>query len=253
MKITLYDVKYRENIIHGILYHPEGKGPFPLIIRLNGMPGLSPEDEKTRLASKMVEQGYALYAFDYVGVRKSTGTFEYHNCISNINTVITELSRHPLIDSSKIALLGQSFGGAMAVSQAVRDNRISCMILCSPVYDTEFVPKIPQFKTLTKIWERNKQIRFPKADISKIYFKQTELYNPKKLASFLNCPVKVIAGDKDELLPLNSFKELYYKIKPKIRRGLEIIKGADHNFTKTIDKLVKSSIEFFNGCWRVGG
>ncbi|MHA1304183.1 MAG: alpha/beta hydrolase family protein [Candidatus Heimdallarchaeaceae archaeon] len=250
MKKIAYDIAYRKETLHGILYIPDGDGPFPLVIRLNGMPGLSPEEEEKRLADIIVNNGFVFYAFDYVGVRQSSGVFDYYSCINNINTVITTLSHHPLVDPSRIALIGESFGGAMAISQGVRDRRIKCMVLRSPVFDTEEIPRIPSFETLTKIWIRNKQVRFPKGNISELYSKQTELYNPERLAKFLNCPVKLIVGDKDELLEFNGFERLYEMIPEQSRKGLEVVPGADHNFTNQskLEWLKKAIVNFLATC-----
>ncbi|MHA1115377.1 MAG: alpha/beta hydrolase family protein [Candidatus Heimdallarchaeaceae archaeon] len=248
-----YDIKFRKDFIHGILYLPDEEGQFPLVIRLNGFPGNSPEKEEQRLADIITQNNMAFYAFDYVGVRKSTGTFNYYTSLENINTVITDLSHHPRINPAKIALLGESFGGAMAISQGVRDQRIKCIVLRSPVYDTEVIPQIPSFNTLVKIWSRNNQIRFPKGDISELYYKQTNLYNPKKIANLVNCPVKLIAGDKDELLEVKGFRELYKCLPRKLRKGIDIIKGADHNFTKQKQFVeLKSELSNFLTCCLLG-
>ena len=39
---------YRNEQIAGILFLPEGEQIFPLVIRLNGLPGNAPEKEKNR-------------------------------------------------------------------------------------------------------------------------------------------------------------------------------------------------------------
>ena len=39
------DINFRDETINGVLYLPETREPSPLIIHLNGMPGLEPENE----------------------------------------------------------------------------------------------------------------------------------------------------------------------------------------------------------------
>lgn len=45
-----YDIKFRKDFIHGILYLPDEEGQFPLVIRLNGFPGNSPEKRRTKIS-----------------------------------------------------------------------------------------------------------------------------------------------------------------------------------------------------------
>ena len=59
MKIEHTDINFRGETINGVLYLPESKNPSPLILHLNGMPGLEPEQERERFAQDMIENGFA--------------------------------------------------------------------------------------------------------------------------------------------------------------------------------------------------
>ena len=233
MRKKKYSIRCGREKVHCILYTPSTDGQFPLVIHCNGMPGFPPEKDEIRFAKDFVNKSYAFFSFDYQGVRKSTGFFDFYNSHLNINTIITELLHLPEIDPSRIALFGESFGGAMAISHAARDTRIKCLVLRSPVFDTEVIPKTIAFEDLTKIWVRNEQMRFPVIDLNKEFETQTMHYNPKKLIKNIKCPICFVVGDNDEILPIAGFKELYSEVSNEIKKELHVIEKANHNFTRT--------------------
>ncbi len=243
MKIEQTNINFREETINGVLYLPETKNPSPLILHLNGMPGLEPEKERERFAQDMIENGFAYYAFDYTGVRNSTGLFEYYYSLENINQILSYLVHHPKIDPTKIALLGESFGGAMAISHTARDSRIKCLALRSPVYDTDKVTKLKVFDGLSQLWKRSKQMRFPEVNLKNWFQRQSSQYNPAKLISRISCPVRVITGTSDEVLSIDEIEKLYEKLPSEIDKEIRIIENADHNFSdKNHFKIMKEYI-----------
>ncbi|WP_457557162.1 alpha/beta hydrolase [Candidatus Harpocratesius sp.] len=249
------DIIVREEKLHGILYipenhhHPNGSNLlFPLIIHINGMPGTSPEDDEDRFAKKFTEHGIAYYCYDHQGVRQSSGVFTYFSAQANIEYVVDYLVHHRFIDPLQIGLLGESFGGAMALCHSARDYRISVLALRSPVSDTEIVTTYSFFDDLLKIWTRNKQMRFPPdKNMKNLYISQTHHYNPKNMADSINQPVKIIAGKRDELLGDKGFEDLFKKLNS-TQKEIEIYPKANHNFTnaKDFEKMRDSFIEFFS-------
>ena len=228
-------IKFRKEIINGMLFLPDTDEPVPLVVHLNGMPGFEPEQEEERLARFFNSKNYAYFAFDYVGVRQSTGLFEYIYSQENINLVLSKLVHHPSIDPSRIGLLGESFGGAMALCHTSRDDRIKCLALRSPVYDTEEIPRMKIFDGLVQLWRASKQMRFPRINLKRSFQLQSQHYNPMKQAFHLQVPVRIITGDADEILPVEKIKELYSRIPEELDKDMEVVPGANHKFSKQKD------------------
>ncbi len=235
MKTEKHEIQFREEKINGFLYLPDKEEQVPLVIRLNGMPGTDPKKEKERLAPSFTSKNFAYFAFDYTGVRSSTGLYSYYYSQENINKIISYLAQHPKIDSSRIGLFGESFGGAMALCHATRDRRIKCLAIRSPVYDTEKIPRMKIFDGLAQLWQRDKQMRLPKVDLKKGFLNQSKHYNPMKLAQHLKIPTSIITGDKDEVLSEKQIQKLYNKIPSNIDKEFKIVEGANHNFSKAKD------------------
>jgi len=237
MEKKVMEINVRSETLHSILFLPETKNhktnnnnSFPLVIRVNGMPGKSPEEDEQRFAHYFVENNIAYFTYDHIGVRTSTGIFSYYDAQANIEKVIDHLVHDPKINPLKIGLLGESFGGAMALCHTVRDNRVKCLAIRAPVFDTEIIPKNPLFKFFIRALTRNKEMRFPDVDYKEAYSEQTKQFNPKKLAKFLTKPFYLIAGNKDALFPEKGFHQLFNKVKSKEKK-IEILDGANHNFT----------------------
>lgn len=247
MKIEYTDINFRNETINGVLYLPESQYPVPLVVHLNGMPGLEPEKEGERFAQELNSIGIAYYAFDYTGVRNSTGLFEYYYSQENINTIISYLVHHPKILPTKIALLGESFGGAMALCHAARDNRIQCLAIRSPVYDTKKIPQLKIFDGLSLMWKLNKQMRFPKVNLKSFFEIQSSHYNPDKLVEQLNCPVRMITGTKDEILDAEEIEKWFKRLPVDLDKELQIIENADHNFSNKVhfQQMKNYVIDFF--------
>lgn len=248
------EIKIRSEILYGILFLPDIEDSpindnhrFPLVIRVNGMPGKSPEQDESRFAHHFIENGIAYFTYDHQGVRKSTGIFTYYDAQANIERVIDLLVHHPEINPLKIGLLGESFGGAMVFSHAVRDIRVRCLAIRSPVFDTEIIPKNPLFKFFTKALTRNEEMRFPDGDLKLAYAEQTRLFNPDKLAKYMKKPFYLIAGNKDALFPEKGFLQLFRKVKSE-KKTIDIIDGANHNFTdkKHFQQMSGNLVNFFS-------
>ena len=253
MEKIVIEINVRSETLHSILYLPETKNhkantnkSFPLVIRINGMPGKSPEEDEQRFAHYFVENNIAYFTYDHQGVRTSTGIFSYYDAQANIEKVIDQLVQYPNINPLKIGLLGESFGGSMALCHAVRDNRVKCLAIRSPVFDTEIIPKNPLFKFFIRALTRNKEMRFPEVDYKEEYSKQTKQFNPNKLAKYLTKPFYLIAGNKDALFPENGFHKLFNKVKSKEKK-IEILDGANHNFTdkNQFQMMCEKIIDFF--------
>ncbi len=247
MKIEPTDINFRQETINGVLYLPETIKSAPLVVHLNGMPGLEPEKEGERYAEDLVSNGIAYYAFDYTGVRNSTGVFGYYYSQENISKILSYLVHHSKIEPTKIAILGESFGGAMGISHTARDKRIKCLAVRSPVYDTDKVAKLKIFDGLSQLWKRSKQMRFPEVNLKKWFLQQTSQYNPAKLIQSIHCPIRVITGTKDEILSVDQIKKLYSQLPADTEKELKIIENADHNFSdlKHFEIMKKYVVQFF--------
>jgi dienelactone hydrolase len=104
---------------------PNGSGPFPLAVMNHGANGsFHPENEPRNLggfvARYFLSRGYAVALPMMRGYAGSQGRVHSHGCdlvatgmanAADIAAVIKDLARRPEIDTSRVVVAGQSFGG----------------------------------------------------------------------------------------------------------------------------------------------
>jgi uncharacterized protein len=119
--------------INGIIYHPAGAGPHPTLVIFHGLPG---NEKSLDLAQAVRRAGWNAVAFSYRGSWGSPGVFRFSQNLEDANAVLAYL-RDPVnakqldIDTHRIALLGHSMGGWVAVQTAARDRGLIGVILVS--------------------------------------------------------------------------------------------------------------------------
>ena len=118
---------------------------YPLVILCHGLGANMSETEP--YAVKFAANGIAAFAFDFIGGGediKSDGKMTEMSVLTeaeDLNVVIDELSRQPLIDKKHIFLMGQSQGGYVATYIAAErvfsDVQVTGLIACYPAYVLE--------------------------------------------------------------------------------------------------------------------
>ena len=115
--------------LNGIFYLPAGPGPHPVVVLLHGNPG---NERNLDVAQALRRAGYATLYFNYRGSWGSGGTFSRTHAIEDVHAAL-RFVRSPLAaeryraDSSRVALVGHSMGGWLALHAAARDPRVGCV------------------------------------------------------------------------------------------------------------------------------
>lgn len=133
-----FQVANGEITLAGTLSLPLGEGPFPAILLNSGSgpqdrDGNSPPALMTNmfaiLADRLTEVGIAVLRYDERGVGASTGDYnaaDLDDLLSDVEALLDFLGNHPLIDSSRMAMLGHSEGAYFAPLFA---DRLSALVL----------------------------------------------------------------------------------------------------------------------------
>jgi dienelactone hydrolase len=116
-------LKAASDTIEGYLSKPEGNGPFAAIVYLHGCDGLSEEAPKF-IARFMTGLGYVSLAVDSLATRGLNeactrpipGLMQARQ--GDALGALSYLSKLPFVDSQRIAVLGSSQGGAVALQLA---------------------------------------------------------------------------------------------------------------------------------------
>lgn len=141
---TSKDVTYKsgDETVHGILYTPEGKGPFPGIVVIHEWWGLN--DWVKEQASKLADQGYEALAIDLYRGKVATTPNEAHEFMGGVprerakrdlKAAFDFLGSENNVQKNHIGAIGWCMGGGYAVDLALEEPRLAADVVNYGVYD----------------------------------------------------------------------------------------------------------------------
>ena len=148
-------------------------------------------------------------------------------------------------------LVGHSMGGYCIANYAVSNTNVKGLILFSPKVkgDNPKDSEIEELKMKGFVeWESHSTPGVFKRKGYK-YFEDEIKHNLLNTAENIKCPVLIISGDEDKVIPVEQQKMLFDKIESK--KEIHILKGGDHNLKgkenseelyNIINNWIKSSI-----------
>jgi len=166
--------------------------------------------------------GYDVAMVDYRGFGKSTGKRTEKGIKSDLQIVYDIIKEQ--VDEKHIILYGRSMGSGFAAKLASNNNP-RMLILESPYYSlTKSAKRYAPFMPLSLI------LRFP--------------LRTHKWLKYVECPIKIIHGTDDNLIPFKTSVTLS-QIKPDITRLYSVI-GAGHNNLYTFEEYHRMLEEIVN-------
>ena len=117
------------SVMNGISYLAAGAGPHPTAILLHGYPG---EERNLDLAQAVRRSGWNVLFFHYRGAWGSQGSFSFANALEDVGSAVglagsTDFVRTRRADAGRIALIGHSMGGFLALTAGATDERVACI------------------------------------------------------------------------------------------------------------------------------
>jgi len=175
-----------------------------------------------KFAVDFTRLGYDVLMVDYRGFGKSTGRRTEESIKEDLQYVYDKVKEQ--VDEKYIIIYGRSLGSGFAAKIASINNP-RMLVLESPYYSLAKVTKryIP-FMAVTLF------IKFP--------------IRTYKWLKYVNCPIKVIHGTNDKLIPLSSAVSLS-KVNAENTRLYSVI-GAGHNNLHTFEEYHRMLEEIVN-------
>jgi pimeloyl-ACP methyl ester carboxylesterase len=128
-KLVPLTVNVTNGRLIGTAYVPSGGGPHPAVLFLHGLPGY---ERNFDLAQACRRAGWTAITFHYRGAWGSEGTFSFRNVLEDGEAVLSYLRSQTAvdscrIDSERVAVVGHSMGGWLALMLAAQHNVISAV------------------------------------------------------------------------------------------------------------------------------
>ncbi len=189
----------------------------------------------TVMARKLAARGYVVFTFDFRGFGDSEDphrfeTFSDLDFTHDISAALDYVSELRDVDTSRLFLIGHSFGAGVVLPASIRDHRIKKTISISPPRNTAerqygphaVDPSYPQ-RRLSKDMKIEPPI--PQA----VFYPHLKEYVAEDILRYPeHLPVCFIDGAEEELKERNFLRKVYEQMTDP--KAYTTIQGADHYF-----------------------
>ena len=132
------DVSYKsgDETVHGVLYTPAGKGPFPAIVVIHEWWGLN--DWVKEQASRLAGEGYVALAVDLYRGKVATTAEMAHEIMRGVpedrarrdlRAAVSFLSAQPNVHKDRIASIGWCMGGGYSLDVALEEPTLAATVI----------------------------------------------------------------------------------------------------------------------------
>jgi len=225
--------------IAGILTAPSGPTD-RVVVLCHGFLSTKNSSTNKALTRLLTDRGIATFRFDFFGQGESQGPFSDITLTIALGQALAALDFVASAGFRRLGLMGSSFGGLVAVLTAARRKDLRAIALKCPVGDFAEVLRLEFGDAGMESWRLRREIPDVTGGTRPIplqyaLYEDCLVYDAYKAAESIEAAVLTVQGDCDELVPIHQSRRLMDGIRAEKR--LEILKGADHGFTKREDFL----------------
>jgi len=228
----------------GILSDPCLNEEAPIITLCHGFSTSKDGRTYVRLEEILNDNALATFRFDFFGHGESEGAFENITISEAVENIHAALHFVKESKYKKLGLFGSSFGGMASIIEASKIKDLFVLALKSPVSDYLGLVIARDHNQKIREWKEKGFIHVTGSDgcslrLNYSFFKDAEKMNGYASASQITCPTLIVHGDKDETVPIKQSQKTMTLLK---NGRLEIIKGADHIYSKEdhFEKMLES-------------
>lgn len=214
--------------LSAVLHHPI-QSPAGAAILCHGMESAKNSEKLIFLAQSLAERGILALRFDFRYVGESSGQFAditYSGEVEDLRAAYEVLQSHR---PGKTAIFGSSMGGTVALLFAANEPRVAAVAsLAAPVHPENFPKRVLTTKQLQR-WRERGFTTYNGQRLNLALLDDLEKLNVPATVRQIRCPVLILHGDADEVVPVAEAYELHDSLSATKR--LAIFKDTDHRFS----------------------
>lgn len=201
-------IPWDERYLSGYLRLPRGSSPpTPVVVLIPG--ANSVKEELHHWGEELVKRGLATLAFDGPGqgelsVRNGGLPLRLENYHEAVAAVLDYLQTRPEVDAQRIALLGQSSGGNLALRAAVWESRLKAVVALSGGYDFrgKSSPTAP-----IDVREEARDL-YGLSSLAQLENYIREYGSLQGIIARIRCPILLLHGGQDRLVALDEVERI---------------------------------------------
>jgi putative redox protein len=226
-KITFENA--RGETLSGVLHHPIGSDPHGAVILCHGMESDKNSEKLIYLGRKLAEASVLALRFDFAYVGESSGKFEditYSGEVEDLKAAFSLLQERR---AGKTAILGSSMGGTIGLLFAAQEPRVAALVtVAAPVHPENFPKRVLNAARLQE-WREHGYTFYNGRRLKVSLLEDLESLDVPRAARDVTCPVLILHGDADEVVPVREAYELHECLSGTKR--LSILNGTDHRLS----------------------
>jgi len=219
----------RGDRLSGVLHHPAERPANGAVILCHGMESNKDSDKLALLGRALAQRGVLVLRFDFRYVGESSGKFED---ITYSGEVEDLKAAHALVrdrNAGKVAILGSSMGGTVALLFAAQEPTLAALVtVAAPIHPERFPTRILTPEQ-TAQWRAQGFTIYNGQRLNASLLHDLERLDVPQAARNITCPVLILHGEADEIVPVQEAHELYACLANSKR--LSILPGADHRLS----------------------
>ncbi|MBI3190652.1 alpha/beta fold hydrolase [archaeon] len=223
------------NTVSGVLSRP--KGAYWVVIFSHGFTSSTNQSFYKEMEKDLNSEGVATIRYDYYGHGKNYpskyGVSPDTTLSKAIESLIAMIKYARNKGFKKIGLFGSSFGGVVSLIAASKE-KTGFLILRSAVVEPKkfWRDRIKKSRIDLKNWQKLGVLHYRLGNLEEFklnweFWTDLQKYDTLRAAKKMSCPVLIIHGDSDVVVPINQARKLG-KI---LNTGVYVINGADHSYT----------------------
>jgi uncharacterized protein len=204
------DIHFKSHgaLLNGVIHVAALSGPHPTVLILHGFPG---NERNFDLAHLYRRAGFNTVVFHYRGSWGSEGDFSFAHCLEDVASALEyllspEVTERFRIDPSRLALVGHSMGGWVALMAAAKDKRIKATISICGANFGDFATQLLTSQEAIEAWSKGFDEDLAPlrgttgASLIHEVLQHGEIWNLRGLTrDFSKRPVMLVAGQLDTL------------------------------------------------------
>ena len=219
-------------MLSGVLHYPAAAKANGAVILCHGMESDKNSEKLIFLGRKLAAAGVLALRFDFAYVGESSGKFAditYSGEVEDLRAAYALVrERQP----GKIAILGSSMGGTVALLFTSMEPSVAALVtVAAPVHPKNFPRRVLTVAQLQE-WRERGFTLYNGQRLNLSLLEDLERLDVPRAAREVKCPVLVLHGDADPVVPVREAHELHECLTGSKR--LSILNGSDHRISDPV-------------------